>query len=247
MEPSTNERLRRFSGRITGAAGPFAAQGQLTHPPSGGRAVNKSICGWGVRPQGGTRTAGAGKLLGSSGGQRGQRSGHGATSTQRKQVGSDGMTQTHLLALRACISGSSERKHASPRCPVGLRDLLAGLKGPHTIALPDNTNQSTRVIQIDLKTARPLREGRPVRPGRVSEPTDLRAMVGCRILFDNNSLVGRSFSRFAPSGSHVEKIRSSTTNAMGSSEAHSGAANDGEAGRSCIGIVGRSPRSAYSR
>ena len=78
----------------------------------------------GVRPQGGRRTAGAGKLLGSPGGQRGQRSGHGDTSTQRKQVGSDGMTQqTHLLAPRACISGSSERKHASPRCPVGLRDL----------------------------------------------------------------------------------------------------------------------------
>ena len=71
---------------------------------------------------------------GTPAGQRGQRSWHGDTGTQCKQVGFDGMTQTHLLALRACISGSSERKHASPRCPVGLRDLLAGLKGPHTIA-----------------------------------------------------------------------------------------------------------------
>ena len=115
----------------------------VSNPPSGGRAVFKSICDWGYA----RRAAHELPELGSPGGQRGQRSWHGDTSTQRKQVGSDGMTQTHLLALRACISGSSERKNASQCCPVGLRDLLAGLKGSHTIALPDNTNQSTRVIQ----------------------------------------------------------------------------------------------------
>ena len=114
---------------------------------------------------------------GTPGGQRGQRSWHGDTSTQREQVGSDGMTQTHLLALRACISGSSERKHASPRCPVGLPDLLAGLKGPHTIALPDNTNQSTRVIQrlINCTTCAHGREGE----GKLHDPPRGRVTEHC--------------------------------------------------------------------
>ena len=66
---------------------------------------------------------------GTPAGQRGQRSWHGDTSTQRKQVGFDGMTQTHLLALRACIFGSSERKHASQRCPYQLHDLRSWAGG----------------------------------------------------------------------------------------------------------------------
>ena len=66
---------------------------------------------------------------GTPAGQRGQRSWHGDTSTQRKQVGFDGMTQTHLLALRACIFGSSERKHASQRCPYQLHDLRSSAGG----------------------------------------------------------------------------------------------------------------------